>query len=648
MSTIGRGRRALVGAVALGRGRRVLVGAAAVFLVLVVGAALVGPWLTPDQRTSALRDSLAGPSWKHLLGADQQGHDVLARIVLGARVAMLAAVEATAVAVAIGIPLGLLIGFRGGRVDLVAMRLIDGISAIPGVVLAIALIATLGTGLSRSMLAVGLVFSMVMARIARGQVLAERERLYVDGARVAGVSHRGLLFGHVLPNVAPALIVQATVVFSAAITIEAGLSFIGLGVQPPTASWGIMLADAQDVNTLRPFLSVPPGAAILLTVLSINVLGDFVQGLVVGNQRAGEGTVLDPAPVIRRGAGADEDAGEDAAASTGPALVVEGLDVSYRGRDGAMVMAVSDATLCVARGEVLAVVGESGCGKGSLGLGIAGLLAPPAVLAARSVRLATDSETFELTGADPRRSTWRRHVAMIFQEPAASLNPVHTVDRHLTRALQQTGVAPKERAARAVQLLEQVRIQQAADVAHRYPHQLSGGMAQRVMIALALAQDPAVLVADEPTTALDVTVQAEILGLLRGLCTDLHLAILLITHDLGVVAELADRVAVMYAGQIIEVGTVLEVIASPRHPYTAALAASVPRNEASAGIPEPLDGTVPEPGHWPAGCRFADRCPHAVDRCRSASVELTTIAGRQVACIRAGELELAGVPPRSA
>jgi peptide/nickel transport system permease protein len=529
---------------------------------------------------------------------------------------------------------------------MVAMRLIDGISAIPGVVLAIALIATLGTGLSRSMLAVGLVFSMVMARIARGQVLAERERLYVDGARVAGVRHRGLLFGHVLPNVAPALIVQATVVFSAAITIEAGLSFIGLGVQPPTASWGIMLADAQDVNSLRPFLSVPPGAAILLTVLSINILGDFLQGLVVGNQRSGEGTVLDPAPVRHLAEGADS--ADEAPGHSTAALEVRDLSISYRGRDGTMAMAVSGADLHVDRGEVLAVVGESGCGKSSLGLGIAGLLAPPAQLSARSVRLRMGDEEYELTEQDSRRPTWRRHVAVIFQEPAASLNPVHTVGRHLFRALQQAGVPPRARTTRAVQLLTQVRITDPEAVLHRYPHQLSGGMAQRVMIALALAQNPALLVADEPTTALDVTVQAEILALLRQLCIELHLSILLITHDLGVVAELADRVAVMYAGQIVEEGTVLEVIAEPRHPYTAALAASVPRNEKGAGIPEPLEGTVPEPGQWPAGCRFADRCVYAEDACRQAPVMLRETLGRDVACRRADQLQLAGVPPRSA
>jgi peptide/nickel transport system permease protein len=625
-----------------GLSRWIVVGTAAAVMAAVVIAALFAPWVaTHDPQASDLGDSLAGPSADHWFGADQLGRDVYSRIVFGARVALLAATEATLIAVIIGIPLGLLIGFRGGRTDLVAMRVIDGISSIPGVVLAIALIAALGTGLSRSMLAVGLVFSMVMARIARGQVLAERERQYVDGARVVGVKGPRMLFGHVLPNAAPALIVQATLVFSAAIAIEAGLSFIGLGVQPPTASWGIMLSDSQDVIDRSPFQSVPPGLAIMLTVLSINVLGDFVQGIVVGNQRSGDGTVLDPARIERK-----PDAGHRPPTGDGLALWVDELDITDRGRDGLDAQAVSDVSLQVADGEVLAVVGESGCGKSSLGLGIAGLLAPPATLRAGSVHLWGGDESFELTDPSIHRSTWRRHVALIFQEPGASLNPVHSVGRHLVRALRQAGVPEATRHDRAVELLEQVHIHDPADVMNSYPHQLSGGMAQRVMIALALAQDPALLVADEPTTALDVTVQAEILALLRQLCNQLNLSVLLITHDLGVVAEVADRVAVMYAGQLVEVGPVLDVVESPLHPYTAALAAAVPRNDAGAGIPEPLEGTVPEPGAWPAGCRFAERCAFAVDACRATPVRAVEVNGRSVACIRADELVLAGVPRR--
>jgi peptide/nickel transport system ATP-binding protein/peptide/nickel transport system permease protein len=231
----------------------------------------------------------------------------------------------------------------------------------------------------------------------------------------------------------------------------------------------------------------------------------------------------------------------------------------------------------------------------------------------------------------------------VFQEPTASLNPVHTVGRQLTRALRFRGHSRTAARTRAHELLAEVRIPDPTTVFGSYPHQISGGMAQRVMIALALAQDPTVLIADEPTTALDVTVQAEILEILRGLCDRLGLAVILITHDLGTVADLADRTMVMYAGQIVEEGSATEVVDRPQHPYTAALAHAVPRNEAGFGLPEALPGSVPDPGMWPSGCRFAPRCPHARDECESEPVPIVRDGRRAVACVRASEISLEGI-----
>ena len=622
--------------------RNALLWAAIAYLVLLVIAAVFAPWVAPDDPEQVnFSDNLLGQSWDHLLGADAFGRDTFSRVVYGARTALLAAVEATAIGVALGVPLGLIIGYRGGWLDRIVMRVIDGLNAIPGIVLAIALIAAFGTGLTRSMLAVGVLFATVMARITRGQVLSERERDYVDGARVAGVNERAVLFRHVLPNVAPAVIVQATLMFSTAISVEAGLSFVGLGVQSPDVSWGIMLADAADVVALDAFQAVPPGMAIFLTVLAINLVGDHLQSLVIGGQSGATGTVLDPAPVTARADGSASPAVTDGQ----PTLAVQGLSVSY-GTPAGPVTAVDGATLHVDAGEVLAVVGESGCGKSSLGLGIAGLLAPPAQLRADHLRIRVDvSETDLVNGDDRARRRWRDLVGLVFQEPSASLNPLNTIGRQLTRAIRSRGVSKADARTRALELLAQVQIPDPAKTFAAYPHQISGGMAQRVMIALALAQDPSVLIADEPTTALDVTVQAEVLSILRDLCRDLDLAVILITHDLGVVADLADRTAVMYAGQVIEIGPVEAIAGSPLHPYTAALASAVPRNEPGFGIPDALGGTVPSPGDWPAGCRFADRCPHAVDRCSSDPVPLeAATADRSVACIRADELSLAGIP----
>ncbi|MEZ5167480.1 MAG: ATP-binding cassette domain-containing protein [Acidimicrobiales bacterium] len=475
----------------------------------------------------------------------------------------------------------------------------------------------------------------------------ERERVYVEGARVAGVGERGILFRHVLPNVAPTVIVQATLMFSTAIAVEAGLSFVGIGTQSPSVSWGIMLKDAQSEVDLDAFQAVPPGLAIFFAVLAINIVGDHLQSLVIGGRSGVGGTVLDPAPVTGRSERqpAIVGTGTSGVADAGAALVVDELSVRYATADG-FVTAVDRARLTVAPGEVVALVGESGCGKSSLGLAIAGLLAPPAQLDASRLAISIDGVDTDLVGASAAaRRRWRDLVGVVFQEPAASLNPVNTIGRQLTRAIRSRGASKDDARTRALELLRQVQIPDPAKTFDGYPHQISGGMAQRVMIALALAQDPAVLIADEPTTALDVTVQAEVLRILRTLCEDLGLAVILITHDLGVVADIADRTVVMYAGQIIEVGAAADVVGAPHHPYTAALAAAVPRNEAGFGIAEAVPGSVPAPGQWPTGCRFADRCPHVIERCTEGPVVVDDEdGGRAVACIRAGELTLAGIP----
>ena len=248
---------------------RPLVLVAVSFLTLLVLVAVFAPIVANhDPEQGSLRDTLQGPSGVHWLDTDQLGRDVFSRLVFGARVALLAASEAVIVAVVLGVPIGLVLGFRGGWVDRIAMRLIDGLSAIPGIVLAISIIAALGTGLVRAMLAVGIVGATVLARLTRGQVLAVRERLYIDAARVSGASQWSLLFRHALPNVAPTLVVQATLLFATAIIVEAGLSFIGLGVQPPDPSWGVMLSSAQEVLDRQAFNAIPPGAAIFATVLA--------------------------------------------------------------------------------------------------------------------------------------------------------------------------------------------------------------------------------------------------------------------------------------------------------------------------------------------------------------------------------------------
>jgi len=299
---------------------------------------------------------------------------------------------------------------------------------------------------------------------------------------------------------------------------------------------------------------------------------------------------------------------------TAPALEVAGLLTEFR-IGGAWRAAVDGVSLTLARGETLALVGESGCGKSMTALSIMGLVPKPAGrIGAGSIRL----DGIELTGlTEPRMEKLRGdRMAMIFQEPMTSLNPVMTIgDQVAEPILLHRGVSKAEAARRALAVLEEVKIPSAARRYHDYPHQFSGGMRQRVMIAIALACEPALLLADEPTTALDVTIQAQVLGLLADLKGRHGMAMLFITHNLGVVAQIADRVAVMYAGQIVEQAPVEKIFASPAHPYTRALFATIPRMDLEGQELSAIRGRVPALDAMPAGCRFAPRCPLARAGC---------------------------------
>jgi peptide/nickel transport system ATP-binding protein len=316
--------------------------------------------------------------------------------------------------------------------------------------------------------------------------------------------------------------------------------------------------------------------------------------------------------------------------TTTPVLRVRGLTVSFRTEDGPL-SAVDQVDLEVRDGEVLAVVGESGCGKSVTAMALSGLLPRSA-----SVDGSVELDGTELVGADKRtlRSIRGREIAYIFQEPMTSLNPVFTVGYQIGEVLRvHNGLSRAKARARSVELLKLVGIPSAERRVDDYPHQLSGGMRQRVMIAMAVACDPKVLIADEPTTALDVTIQAGILDVLRSLRERLGTSIVLITHDLGVVADLADRVAVMYAGRIVETAGVHDLFAHPQHPYTAGLLAASPAagRHADTHRLNEIPGLVPSLATQPDACTFADRCPRALDTCTTTQPRLTTGA-HQVAC----------------
>jgi len=313
-----------------------------------------------------------------------------------------------------------------------------------------------------------------------------------------------------------------------------------------------------------------------------------------------------------------------------PLLAVEGLRVEFPTRHGTLV-AVDGVSLEIAPGEVLGVVGESGAGKSLTGAAIIGLIDPPGRIGAGEVKL--DGRRIDNLPPEAMRRVRGREIGAVFQDPLTSLNPLYTIGRQLVETITtHLELSAREAKRRALQLLTEVGIPAPERRFHHYPHQFSGGMRQRVVIALALAAKPKLIIADEPTTALDVSIQAQIIALLKGLCREHGAAVMLITHDMGVIAETADRVCVMYAGRIVEVGPVTDVIHHPQHPYTKGLMGSIPSIVAEREQLAQIDGVMPRLNAIPAGCAFHPRCPHAFDRCRRERPELLRLGSTRAAC----------------
>jgi len=301
--------------------------------------------------------------------------------------------------------------------------------------------------------------------------------------------------------------------------------------------------------------------------------------------------------------------------------------------DRGLFRAVDGIDFSVGRGCTVGLVGESGCGKSVTSLSVMGLVAsPPGRVEADGIVF--DGRDVLALSADERRQLRGGKMSMIFQEPMTSLNPVHTIGRQIVEGIRaHTDLSPAAARDRAIEVLDLVRIPSARQRFEEFPHRLSGGMRQRVMIAMALACEPKLLIADEPTTALDVTIQAQIIDLLQDLQQRLGMAVLIITHDLGVIAEMADEVVVMYAGKIVEAGPVDAIYADPQHPYTIGLLGSIPRMDVERARLATIEGTVPSPANLPRGCRFAPRCPFADERCRDEPPPLREMgAGHRVAC----------------
>jgi peptide/nickel transport system permease protein len=623
--------------------RRPAVLLALTWVVLVVVTSVLAGALAPhDPLAQDLDNRLAGPSSTYWAGTDELGRDLLSRILHGGGVLLIAALIPLVVAYLLGVPIGLFVGYVGGRADAVADFVVNVLFAIPALVVVLAVSVVTDNNLPVMTIVFGVVVSGGVFRLVRASTRASRDLLYVDAARVSGVSRRTILLRHILPNVLGPLIVQAFLLYSGAFLFLTSLSFLGLGFDPQQPSWGQLVFDASAHLDDDPWMMVPIGVVLIGTVAALNYLGNSLLATLPTAKRARLLTPLRRPVRPAAAAAGTATEGRRTAAAAEPVdsdvpLVVEDLVVSFRTPEGGWQPVVDGVSFAVHRGETLCLVGESGCGKTVTAMATLGLL-PEGGAAAGSVRLA-GRELLTLPEKEMARVRGSQ-IALISQEPMVALDPCFSVRSQLGDVVKlHRGGSRAEVRGRVHELLRLVGIPNAESVAKSYPHQLSGGMAQRVCIALALAGEPSVLIADEPTTALDPTIQAEILDLLRSLQETLGLALVLVTHDLGVVADIGDVAAVMYAGQVVELARVEELLAAPRHPYSQGLLDAMPE-DAVRGVPLPtVAGMVPLPKDWPAHCRFAARCPLAVDACRQGPVPLLAVQpDRSSRCIRTDEL----------
>jgi len=640
--------------------RRLLVAGAVITAGFAV-VALLAPVLAPFGQAAHAAPQLARPSWSHWFGTTNLRFDVASRVIFGARLAFEVVLASTAFALAVGVPLGLVSGYSGGRLDRVLVLVMDALYAFPSLLLAIvaafALARWVGPGVPAAALSISVIYVPQYFRVVRNHTLAVREEAFVDAARAMGAPKRVIIVRYVAANVLQSVPVIFTVNAADAVLTLAGLGFLGYGVPLRTAEWGFDISAAiSDIGTGAWWTSLFPGLAIVSLVTGLSLLGEGVNDVLNPRLRAAgmaseglvpgvdaEADAMPPAPAAAAGspaapagpaggpapgvppegaahelprsirvvpsipAGSVPDSGTIPARNEA-ALAMEGVSVTYRSPRGP-VRAVDGVSLRVGAGQSVGLVGESGCGKSTLGRAVLGILPP---VAERDGRVLLDG--VDLT-ADAE--AWRRargdRLSLVFQDPATRLDPLQRVESHFVELIRahRPGTSKADAARLARETLAAVGV--PPDRARQYPHEFSGGMRQRIMIALAVVLEPRVLVADEPTTSLDVLVEAQILDLLAGLRRRLGVAVVLITHNLGIVAETCDRVAVMYAGRIVEEGPVAAVFAAPRHPYTQALLGAVITLETEAavavpGVPPDLAGPLP-------GCPFAPRCPLAMAVC---------------------------------
>ena len=557
--------------------------AMAILLVLALMAVFADVLAPFDENFANISKTLASPDSVNILGTDSSGRDVWSRLLYGAQLTLLSALLCAAVAIAIGLPAGMVAGYYAGKFEAVSNWIVSILMSLPGLIVLLTIRAAFGPSVWIAMIAFGVLISPSYFRLTRSAVQSVRKELYVDAARVSGLSDLRIITRHIFSVVRAPIIIQTAAIAGVAIAIQSGLEFLGLG-DPAKATWGVMLSEGFKNVYLTPTLLFWPAFAMALTIGALVLLGNAIRdaledGEKVKHRKKGTApaTGTTPAPAAARPSRMSV-----AAVETGTEhhlVKVTNLGVGYPQADGSIKKVVDDVSFHVDRGEILGIVGESGSGKSQTAFSILGLLPDNARIVAGSIQF---DGSYTVAPGEDRVSQDRlaklrgKRISYIPQEPMSNLDPAFTIGYQLvTPMVRVLGISKAEARGRALKLLTDVGIVNPERTFNAYPHEVSGGMAQRVLIAGAISCEPDLVIADEPTTALDVTVQADVLDLLRELQQRLNIGVILVTHNFGVVADLCDRVAVMQNGRLVEEGPVRDILRNPQEPYTQTLLASM-------------------------------------------------------------------------
>jgi peptide/nickel transport system permease protein len=605
-----------------------------------VALAIFGPiiWGGEAHQTN-LAATYEGTSSAHLLGTDNLGRDILARTLSATRLTLELGLAAAAISIIVGFGVGALVAALSPRLRGIGRRAIEIAMSFPPILLALFLVTIIGAGSKGAVFAIGFGAAPGFARLAENYATSVASKEFITAARAVGVSRGRLVWSYLLPNMTEPLILAGLAYIAGSIIDISGLSFLGLGVQPPSYDWGTLLASGIQSIYTTPWAALAPAIAITVTGVSIVFVGEALARAF--NPRLWYAGSSRRRRREERRTEAVAATGRPAAASADASLDAERLDVFLPTADGERRL-VRGVSVAVRPGEALGIVGETGSGKTLTALSLAGLTPHP--LRAEFGRLAIDGEDLAELDAAKADAVLGTKLAMVFQDPQSSMNPAARIGGQLIDGVRRHRKLGRSAAlGEAERRLAEVRIGETDKALKRYPHQFSGGMQQRIMIAMGLMGTPSVLIADEPTTALDVTVQAEILAVLRTIKEEEGTSIVLISHDLGVVNQLCERIVVMYHGEIVEEGPRERVLGAPRHPYTKGLLGSILElepEEARARL-EAIPGRPPSAAEEVQGCPFAPRCPVVMERCRVEAPALSEFAAddRAACFVAAAQME---------